>query len=172
MTGKITTSIIVAAAKNGVIGVENGLPWHLKSDLQNFKAITTGKPIIMGRKTFQSLPKLLPKRQHIVITRDSGFIADKVLIYSEITRAIASAKAIALANGQDEVCIIGGGEIYRQALEYTDKIYLSSVDAEPQGDTYFPKLGKDWQEQSRQSFKKSENDDFDYDLIIYSRNCA
>lgn len=165
----IQVTIVVACAKNGVIGAQNGIPWRLSTDMQNFKKITTGKPIIMGRKTFQSLPKLLPNRTHIIVTRDSDYRTDGALVYSNIEAAIGAGKAIALASGQSEVCIIGGGEIYALALPIADKIVLSLVDAEPKGDTFFPNLSAEWVETEKQSFAKSANDDHDFEIFTYER---
>ncbi|KAF0092836.1 MAG: dihydrofolate reductase [Hyphomonadaceae bacterium] len=168
-SANIQVTIVVACAKNGVIGAQNGIPWRLSSDMQNFKKITTGKPIIMGRKTFQSLPKLLPNRNHIIVTRDSEFMAQGALVFSNIESAIGAGKAIALATGQSEVCVIGGGEIYNLALPIADKIVLSLVDAEPVGDTFFPKLCAEWVETSRNSFPKGQKDDHDFELFTYER---
>lgn len=166
---KIAVVIVVACAKNGIIGAQNGIPWRLSSDMQNFKQITSGKPIIMGRKTFQSLPKLLPGRTHIIVTRDSDYRADNALVYSNLEAAIGAAKAVALASGVKEVCIIGGGEIYALALKIADKIILSLVDAEPIGDTYFPKLGNEWAVTAQESFTRGPKDDHDFVLFTYER---
>lgn len=161
----IIVSIIVARAKNGVIGRAGDMPWRLSSDLKNFKAITTGKPIIMGRKTFESLPRLLPGRTHIVISRDKSFNANGAMVFSRLDVAIAAAKAVAIKDGQDEVCIIGGGEIYKLALAVCDKIYLTEVDCEIDGDTYFPELNpNDWHKTQTQKFEKTDKDDYEFSL--------
>lgn len=159
----IIVSIVVAKSKNNVIGVGGDLPWRLSSDLQNFKAITIGKPIIMGRKTFDSLPRLLPNRTHIIISRDSAFMPNGALVYSSIDAAIAAGKAIALKDGAGECCIIGGGEIYALALPFAQKLYLTEVDCTIDGDTYFPPINEnEWQETSTKSFLKTEKDDFGF----------
>ena len=159
----IKVSIVVAKSINNVIGVNGDLPWRLSSDLQNFKAITTGKPIIMGRKTFESLPRLLPNRTHIVISRDSAFLPKGALVYSSIDAAIAAGKAIALKDGVNECCVIGGGEIYALALPYTQKLYLTEVDCTIEGDTFFPSLDEnEWQEISTKSFSNAGKDDFGF----------
>lgn len=161
----IKVAIVVARSKNFVIGRNGDLPWHLSSDLKNFKSITSGKPIIMGRKTFQSLPRLLPNRTHIVISRDIEYRPDGALLFSNIQSAIAAAKSIAFDKGLDEICIIGGGEIYKQAIEFADIIYLTIVDCEIEGDTYFPQLDeKIWKEVEATYFEKSEKDDFAFEL--------
>lgn len=161
----IKVAIVVARSKNFVIGRDGDLPWHLSSDLKNFKSITSGKPIIMGRKTFQSLPRLLPNRTHIVISRDIEYRPDGALLFSNIQSAIAAAKSIAFDKGLDEICIIGGGEIYKQAIEFAVIIYLTIVDCEIEGDTYFPQLDeKIWKEVEVTNFEKSEKDDFAFEL--------
>lgn len=161
----IKVAIVVARSKNFVIGRDGDLPWHLSSDLKNFKSITSGKPIIMGRKTFQSLPRLLPNRTHIVISRDIEYRPDGALLFSNIQSAIAAAKSIAFDKGLNEICIIGGGEIYKQAIEFADIIYLTIVDCEIEGDTYFPQLDeKIWKEVEVTNFEKSEKDDFAFEL--------
>jgi dihydrofolate reductase len=166
----IFVSIIVAKSKNNVIGVNGDLPWRLSSDLQNFKAITTGKPIIMGRKTFDSLPRLLPNRTHIIVSRDKDFMPNGALVYSSIDAAIAAGKAIALKDGVNECCIIGGGEIYKLALPLTDKLHLTEVNCEIEGDTFFPDLNEDeWKEISMQHFEKTEKDDFDFNVRTLER---
>lgn len=162
---EIKVAIVVARSKNFVIGRDGDLPWHLSSDLKNFKAITSGKPIIMGRKTFQSLPRLLPNRTHIVISRDIEYSPDGALLFSNIQSAIAAAKSIAIDKGLDEICIIGGGEIYKQAIEFADIIYLTIVDCEIEGDTNFPRLDENiWKEVETINFEKSDKDDFDFEL--------
>lgn len=161
----IKVAIVVARSKNFVIGRDGDLPWHLSSDLKNFKSITSGKPIIMGRKTFQSLPRLLPNRTHIVISRDIEYRPDGALLFSNIQSAIAAAKSIAFDKELDEICIIGGGEIYKQAIEFSDVIYLTIVDCEIDGDTYFPKLDENiWQEVETTIFEKSDKDDYSFEL--------
>lgn len=167
----ILLSAIVAVAENQVIGINNGLPWRLSNDLKWFKKITMGKPIIMGRKTFQSLPGLLPGRPHIVITRDPDFTADDITTAHNLTEAISSGKEAAEQIGADEMVIIGGAEIYRQALDTLDMIYLTRVHAVIEGDTYFPELNPaDWTELSREFHEKSEKDQFDHSFIELKRN--
>jgi dihydrofolate reductase len=162
---QVKTAIIVARSKNYVIGKNGDLPWRLSSDLKNFKAITMKKPIIMGRKTFESLPKLLPGRKHLVISGDPNFKADNILVFSNIEIAIAAAKAIATKANLDEICIIGGGQIYAQAIDLCDIIYETIVDCEIEGDTFFPKLiDEKWEILETQKFEKLENDDFPFTL--------
>jgi dihydrofolate reductase len=128
-------SLVVAVSRNGVIGRAGGLPWHISSDLKLFKVITLGKPVVMGRKTWDSLPrKPLPGRVNIVITRQAGFTAKGAHVVSTADDAILQA---GLA---EEIAVIGGGEIYQMFLPLANRIYLTEVDLEVEGDTYFPKL--------------------------------
>jgi dihydrofolate reductase len=136
--------MVVAVAANGVIGREGALPWHLPADLRHFKALTTGKPMIMGRKTFESLPGLLPGRRHIVLTRDPDWTEDG----AEVARS--PEEAIALANAP-HIAVIGGAEIYRQFLPHADRIEWTEVQAEPAGDTCFPGFDRaQWIETARE----------------------
>lgn len=147
-------AIVVAMAKaNRVIGHDNDLPWRLPGDMKHFKAVTMGKPIIMGRKTYESIGKPLPGRTNIVVTRNDHWQADGVSVFRNIEDAIAAAKLIATKDGADEVSIIGGAEIYTQALDYTDVIHLTEVAGEVAGDTLFPALDADaWVVTERRKF--------------------
>ncbi len=138
-------AIYVAIAQNGVIGREGGLPWRLSSDLKRFKADTMGKPIVMGRKTWESFPrKPLPGRLNIVVTRDPSYSADGAEIVRSFDDAITLAKARGRCMaGADEICVIGGGEIYRQALPLADRLHVTHVLAEVEGDTRFPDIDRD-----------------------------
>ena len=127
-------SAIVAKAKNNIIGKDNDLPWHLPDDLKWFKEKTRGRHVIMGRKSFDSLGKPLPKRVNIVITRDKNFAHSGL----EIVHSIPEALRFAQAEGEEEVFILGGGNIYTQTMEIWDRLYLTEVNAEPEGDTLFP----------------------------------
>ncbi|MDR3596181.1 dihydrofolate reductase [Clostridium sp.] len=133
-------SIIVAVAKDNVIGKDNKLLWHISEDLKRFKRITTNKKMIMGRKTFQSLPGILPNREHIIITRDKNFIidSDKVEIVHDLSSLLEM-----YSKCQEEIFIIGGAEIYKQFLPYAQKLYLTKVEEAFEGDTYFPEINYD-----------------------------
>lgn len=134
-----TLSLIVARARNGVIGRDGGLPWRLSSDLKRFKAITMGKPMLMGRKTWDSLPnRPLPGRKNIVLTRDATFRAAGAWVFSDLAAALAAARAMAAADGVDEVSVIGGAALYAETLPLADRLYLTEVECAPEGDAHFP----------------------------------
>ncbi|CDP52368.1 Dihydrofolate reductase [Devosia sp. DBB001] len=138
MTIKI--AMIAAVGSNGVIGAGNAMPWRLPSDFAHFKRTTMGKPLIMGRKTFESIGKALPGRINIVVTRQKGYQPDGVLVIDSLDAAIDHARTIAEAEGVDEVFIGGGGELYREAMPLADRLYITEVDLAPQGDTVFPSI--------------------------------
>jgi len=135
--------LVVAAAKNRVIGRDGGLPWRIPADLKWFKAVTTGKPVVMGRKTFESIGRPLPDRTNMVVTRNRDFAAEGAQVFATVDFAIAVARRAA----KEEICVIGGGEIYAYAMSRARRIYLSEVDAEVEGDTKFPIVDRrDWRE--------------------------
>ncbi len=136
-------SLIVARATNGVIGQGGGLPWHLPADLRHFKALTMGKPIVMGRRTFVSIGRPLPGRHNIVLTRGS-WTADGVTVAGDLDAALAAAGGV-----DEEVMIIGGAAVYADALPRADRVYLTEVHAEPAGDTLLPPFGPEWRETAR-----------------------
>lgn len=126
-------TLVVAVARNGVIGRDNGLAWHLRSDLQRFKALTMGKPMLMGRKTYASIGRPLPGRRTLVLTRDPAFAAEGITVVHDWASALAAADA-------EELMVVGGAEIYRLALPHADRIHLTEVAGDYAGDTYFPAL--------------------------------
>ena len=134
-----------ARADNGVIGVEGGLPWHIPADLRRFKTMTTGLPMVMGRKTFESFPKLLIGRRHIVLTRDASWQTEG----AETADSVEAALALA---GGPVVAVIGGAEIYRLFLPHVNRVELTEVHAAPQGDTRMPDLGTGWRETFREDY--------------------
>ena len=163
--------IHVAVAQNGVIGREGGLPWRLSSDLKRFKADTLGKPVIMGRKTWAGLGKPLPGRLNIVVTRDRAFRAEGAEVAGSIEDAIALAtvRARCMA-GIDEICVIGGGEIYGQALARTDSLHITHVLAEVEGDTRFPDIDPAvWREVSSEALPAGERDSHATRHAVYER---
>ncbi|HEY9036736.1 MAG TPA: dihydrofolate reductase [Pseudomonadales bacterium] len=131
-------SLIVGMADNGVIGRDNALPWHIPADLKYFKAVTLGKPIIMGRKTFESIGRPLPGRTNIVLTRQAGFEAAGVQVATTLDEALALARQQADADGADEVMVIGGAAVYAEALPRVERLYITRVHLRPEGDAYFP----------------------------------
>jgi dihydrofolate reductase len=137
----IRIALVVARARNGVIGRDGDLPWRLKSDMAFFKAITMGKPIVMGRKTWESLPrKPLPGRLNLVVTRQDGLAAEGAEVCSTVNAALDRACEQAAADGVEEVCVIGGAQIYAATLDRADRLYITEVEADPDGDAVFPAL--------------------------------
>mgnify|MGYP006127029477 CR=1 FL=1 len=136
-------SLIVARASNGVIGKDNQLPWRLPADLKYFKAVTMGKPIVMGRKTFESIGRPLPGRQNIVVTRNPDFISAGITVVHSVEAAIAA------ANEAAEIMLIGGTELYTLSLALADRIYLTAIHQDFDGDAHFPALDSQWQQVSR-----------------------
>ena len=140
----IDLAMIVAVSKNNVIGRDNQLPWHIPEDLQWFKRKTMGKPMIMGRKTFESFGRPLPDRTHIVISNTKVFEYDRVLMVDSVDEAIKLGLSVAVEEQATELMIVGGGTIYSQALPQAKRIYRTLVDIELEGDTFFPELGREW----------------------------
>ena len=166
----IKITLIVAVAQNGVIGHNGGLPWRLSSDLKTFRRLTLGKPIVMGRRTFQSLGKPLDGRPNLVVTRDPAFQAPGAETFSTLEAALARARAIAAATGAPEVMIIGGADIYRQALPISDRMYWTEVAAKPEGDTTFPSFDRSiWRETARQAIPQGPKDEYAATLVIFER---
>lgn len=164
-------SLIVAVSENGVIGKNNDLVWHLPNDMNFFKQTTTGHHVIMGRKNFESIPhkyRPLPKRENIIITRKKKYTAEGCFIVHSIQEAIQLAKK----DGETEVFVIGGGEIYTLSLELDliDKIYLTKVHAKFEGDTFFPVLDSKWKVTSIRKNKKDENHAYNYDFVTLEKN--
>ncbi|MFC0266806.1 dihydrofolate reductase [Kushneria aurantia] len=164
----VPVAMIAAMARNRVIGADGAMPWHLPEDLKFFKAATLHKPVIMGRATFASIGRALPQRLNIVVSRDRGFIAEGVEICHDLDSALALADDRALLDGVDEIIIMGGGEIYRQALERASRIYLTEIALEAEGDTFFPALGSDWREVERVAGSPAEGQPA-YDFVRYER---
>ena len=163
-------SLIVAVADNGVIGRDGGLPWRMPSDLKTFRRLTMGKPIVMGRRTFQSIGKPLDGRDNIVVTRDSYFEHTGVSAVASVAEALTLARVLARTRGADEIMVIGGADIYAAVLPVADRIYLTRVHATPDGDKHFPTLaGGEWTEVSREAMPKGERDEFAATLIVLER---
>lgn len=161
-------SMIVAVAENGVIGRNNALPWYLPNDLKYFKQTTMGKPVIMGRKTYESIGKPLPGRTNIVITRQADYQPEGVKVVSSVEAARELAESVCLIDGQDEAMIMGGAEIYALALPHTDRLYLTEVHADVDGDAFFPEYDKSlWQEVAREDFAAEGPNPYNYSFVVY-----
>lgn len=166
-------SMIVALAENGVIGINNQLPWHLPGDLKYFKSVTMGKPLVMGRKTFESLGKPLPGRPHIILTRDKSFHTDhsqQCHVVNNLEEVGAVAEGLLQEISGKELVVIGGAEIYKLMLPMARRLYLTEVHARVEGDTLFPDFDRsEWTELSRESFESSETNPFDYSFVVLER---
>tara|TARA_Y200000002_G_scaffold142708_1_gene117853 strand:+ start:9191 stop:9697 length:507 start_codon:yes stop_codon:yes gene_type:complete len=165
----ISTSIIVAYASNYVIGKDGKLPWHIPADLKYFKELTYGSPIIMGRKTFESIGRPLPGRHNIIITRNSEYTCDSCVVVFDIQGAIKEANNFAREYDCGEIFIIGGAEIYRQSMDYVDKAYITEVHADFDGDAVFDISDfSKWQETSR-VYHSNEAMDLPYSFVVLNK---
>ena len=162
-------SLIVAIAENGVIGRGNTLPWRVSSDMRRFKSMTMGKPMIMGRKQYQSVGKPLPGRDNIILTRDKGFAAPGCEVVHTLDDAIALAERRAKERGVDEIMVIGGAEIFKLAWPRASRLYLSRIKAHVDGDVVFEPDLSGWREVSREDIPAGDKDDFAHAFIVYER---
>jgi dihydrofolate reductase len=162
--------MIAAMGENGVIGAAGEIPWRLPTDFAHFKRTTLGKPLIMGRKTFESIGKPLPGRTNIVVTRQQDYQPDGVVVVDSLAAALEEAQAIAAADGAGEVMIGGGGEIYREAMPLAERLYVTHVAAAPTGDAYFPAIDPSiWEVESVMELARTERDSSDFTVRIYRR---
>jgi dihydrofolate reductase len=165
--------LVVAVADNGVIGADGAIPWRLKTDLQRFKALTIGKPVVMGRKTFLSLRRPLPGRTNIVLTRDADFRADGAVVTTSVADAMAVAKGDALRRFVTEIAVIGGAEIYAQCIGQAARLEITEVHAKPAGDTRFPPIDKMvWQEAKRTENRPGPDDSAAFSFVSYMRRIS
>lgn len=165
--------LIVAVADNGVIGAGNAIPWRLKTDQRRLKALTMGKPVVMGRKTFLSLRRPLPGRTNIVVTRDSGFRSPGALVTTSLPDALALARADALRRSVAEIAVIGGTEIYAQCMDLADRLELTEVHARPEGDTSFPAIDEArWEEVTRVPNPAGPDDSAAFTYVTYCRRAT
>ncbi|WP_414500757.1 MULTISPECIES: dihydrofolate reductase [unclassified Zymobacter] len=165
----VPVAMIAALSRNRVIGADNKMPWHLPEDLGHFKRLTWQKPIIMGRNTFESIGRPLPSRHNIVLTRDPAFAAEGVVVCRDWPSALAAAQQYALEHGAEEVMVIGGGQVYAEAMPDADRLYLTEIRMTVEGDTRFPLLEDDvWQEQERVAGNPDEGQPY-YDFVTYVR---
>lgn len=156
--------MIVAMANNRVIGADGKIPWHLPNELQLFKRVTMGHHIIMGRKTYESINRLLPGRTTVIVTRQRDYQVPGAIVTHSLDEAVAQ------CTGDDELFVIGGGELYRAALPLADRVYLTVVDAEPAGDTQMPALeAGQWQLKSSEQFHRDERHAHDYRFEVHDR---
>jgi dihydrofolate reductase len=163
-------ALVVAMGENRAIGRGGSLPWHLHSDMRYFRKITMGKPVIMGRRTFKSLPRVLDGRLNIVLTRDRGFVAPDAVMAHSLEEGLAAARASAARTGAKEIMIIGGEDVFREVLPQTDRIYLTEVHASPDGDTWFPELdGSVWREIFRKTHEAGPKDDHAFSFVVLDR---
>jgi len=159
-------SIIVAVADNGVIGSDNKLIWHLSDDLKNFKKITSGHFIIMGRRTYESIGRPLPNRTNIILSRIKGYKAEDCIVFQSLNEALSFAEE----SGEEEVFIIGGEAVYNAAYEISNKLYLTQVHASPKGDAFFKQIRIDqWNLISKIYIQKNERNDYDYEILELER---
>ncbi len=157
-------SLIAAMGRDRVIGKDNAMPWHLPADLKHFKSLTMGKPVIMGRRTFESIGKPLPGRTNIVVTRDSAYQAEGCTVVHELGDALAA------AGEADEVMIIGGAKLYAQFIDRADWLYLTIIDAPFEGDTVFPEYTlADWEEITREKCDTDDKNKFPYTFVTFKR---
>jgi dihydrofolate reductase len=170
VTGQARIIFVVAVAENGVIGRNGRLPWELPSDLKRFRKLTMGKPMIMGRKTYQSIGRPLDGRDTIVMTRDRDFSAPGVHVAGSVEEAIGLGRALAAKRGVDEVMVIGGEEVFRLALPLASRIYLTIVHGAPAGDTRFdfPDAGT-WRETAREAMAQGPGDQYQADFVVLER---
>ncbi len=160
----MTLSLVVAASSNNVIGRDGGLPWHLPDDLRQFKRLTMGKAVIMGRNTYESIGRPLPDRRNIVMTRNADYVADGCDVVSSVSEAIDAVE------GAEEAMIIGGGQVYRDFLPLADRIYLTRVQAEVEGDTYFPEIDEaTWRLVSSEHHGADEKHRYAFDVMVFER---
>jgi len=163
-------SLIVAKSRNGVIGKDGGLPWHLSSDLQYFKRVTMGKPVLMGRVTWESLPFPLPGRPNLVLTRDKDYKAKGAEIFHELPELIGRGFEWAGALGGDEVMLIGGAKLYAAAFPYIKRMYITEIDVMIEGDAHFPAImTPDWQCVSQIEQPKGPKDDYPFCIQVFER---
>lgn len=163
-------SLIAAVAENGVIGQGNKLPWHIKSEWQYFVRMTKHKPIIMGRKTFESLGAPLKERANIIVTRDANYKRAGIIVTTSLEKAIEISRKIAAETGQDEIMVGGGAEIYRLALPMADRLYLTEIHLRPEGDTQFPPFDRnEWLEIKREFHKAQAGETADYTIMVLER---
>jgi dihydrofolate reductase len=166
----VPVAMIAAIGENRVIGSEGRIPWRLPTDFAHFKRMTLGKPLIMGRKTFESIGKPLPGRANIVVSRQPDYAPEGVIVCASLNAALRRAQAIAQTDGADEVMIGGGAEIYSEAMPLADRLYITHVAAAPEGDAKFPSIDPDsWKIAHRHDIARGDRDSADFTVLTYVR---
>jgi dihydrofolate reductase len=166
-------ALVVAIGENGAIGRGGDLPWRLSSDMRYFRKITMGKPVIMGRRTFKSLPRVLDGRLNIVLTRDQGFVAPDAVMAHSLEEGLAAARESAVRTGADEIMVIGGEDVFREVLPQAHRIYLTEVHATPEADTWFPDFDKrEWREVLRETHQAGPRDEHAFSFVVLERRGA
>lgn len=166
----VRIAMIAGVAENGVIGSEQTIPWRIPSDMAFFKRTTMGKPIIMGRKQYETVRRPLPGRANIVLTRQAGYAAEGIAVFADVDAALAHARQIADADGVDEIMIIGGGNLYAQLMERADRLYISHIDLSPPGEVYFPAIHPaDWAVVDLPEVEPNPKDEASYRVKVYER---
>ncbi len=169
----IRLAVIVAVSENGVIGRNNALPWHLPEDLRYFRRVTMGKPVIMGRKTHESIGRPLPGRTNIVITHNSEYSADGIRVVPSLEAALRLAADIALIDGAGEAVVIGGAQIYAEAITVADRLYMTRVHAAVTGDASLPEIDwAVWREVGREDHAADSANPYDYSFLVYDREAG
>ncbi len=162
--------LLAAVAQNGVIGRDNTLPWRLKSDMQHFRSVTMGKPVVMGRKTYQSIGKPLPGRTTIVVSRDPAFAAPGILVAPNLAAALDAARGDALRRGTSAIVVAGGGDIYIQAMPLATRLSITEVRKSVDGDARFPAIDpQSWRETSRSERQPAADDECSFAIVAYER---
>ena len=163
-------ALVVARAENGAIGIGGELPWRLSTDLKQFRKVTLGKPIIMGRRTFQSLPRALDRRLNIVLSREPGFIAPGAIVAGSLEEGLAHARRAAQEAGVEEIMVIGGDDVFRAVMPLAKRIYLTEVHATPDADTWLKDFNlKDWRELSRERHEPGPKDEYPFSFVLLER---
>ena len=166
----VPITLVAALAENGVIGRDNGLPWRLKSDMVHFRAITMGKPMVMGRKTFLSIGRPLPGRTTIVVSRDGGFAAPGIVVAPSVEAALTVARGDALRRGADCIIVAGGADLYAQTMPLAERLHITYVHRAVDGDVYFPAIDRGvWHETARDEHAAAAGDDAAFAFVIYRR---
>lgn len=161
---KMIISLIAAIGKNRIIGNKNSLPWSLPADMKHFKYLTTGKPVIMGRKTYESMGRPLPDRTNIIITRDQKYKAENCIVVHSLDNALKAAQ------NAEEIMIIGGSQIYKEFLPKANKLYITQIDADFEGDTYFPEYKiEEWEETSYKEHERDKDNPYNYTFLVLTR---